>query len=48
MIMDHYDDNGPVKPKPKSLLRPHLNRKKLIMVVDACHPSNGGKPKIEG
>jgi hypothetical protein len=34
--------------RQKELMRPHLHRKKLGMVVHACHPSNGGKCKIRG
>jgi hypothetical protein len=28
-------------------MRPHVNEKKLGMVVRVCHPSEGGKLKIE-
>jgi hypothetical protein len=29
-------------------MKPHLNSKKLSVVVRACHPSEGEKPKIRG
>jgi hypothetical protein len=32
----------------KRFLRPHLNRKKLGMVVCTCHPSEDRKHKIGG
>jgi hypothetical protein len=32
----------------KKFVRPHLNGKKLGMVVQAYHPSDDGKPKIGG
>jgi hypothetical protein len=32
----------------KKFRRPHLNRKKLHMVVHSFHPSYGGKSKIKG
>jgi hypothetical protein len=31
----------------EELAKPHINRKKLCMVVHSCHPSNDGKCKIE-
>jgi hypothetical protein len=30
------------------LVRYHLNRKELVLVVHACHPSTGRMHKIEG
>jgi hypothetical protein len=32
----------------KKVVRPHLKRKKLDMVVRTCHPSNHRKHKIGG
>jgi hypothetical protein len=39
----------PGQPKQKKFMRhPHLFRKKLGMVVHACHPSYCGKHKLGG
>jgi hypothetical protein len=43
-----YAGAVPGWPGQKMSTRPHLNRKKLSVVAHACHPSNGGKPKIGG
>jgi hypothetical protein len=35
----------PGEPEGKLFARPHLNRKKLSVVVCGCHPNYGGKHK---
>jgi hypothetical protein len=34
------------RPHTKKFVRPHLNRKKLGMVLYTCHPRDGRKPEI--
>jgi hypothetical protein len=38
----------PGQPRQKKIARPHLERKKLGMIVHAYHPSNGGKLNVVG
>jgi hypothetical protein len=39
---------GQLRQKNEKIARPHLDRKKLGMVVHPCHPSNSGKYKTGG
>jgi hypothetical protein len=43
---DERTDHSSRTAQAKMFVRLHLNRKKLVMVAHACHPSNGGKLKI--
>jgi hypothetical protein len=36
----------PCQPGQKKFARLHINGKKLGVVMNTCHPSNGGKHKI--
>jgi hypothetical protein len=38
----------PGQAQTKMFVRPHLHGKKLVMVVHACHSSDGRKHKIGG